>query len=270
MRSMVVGICAASLAGASLAQTVVTLDATAEATIFSDASLAVGSGRVFVGNNFQNEVRRGLVRFDLDSLPAGEIISATLEGLVLSQRGFDLAFDAHRVTTDWNEGPTVGLGSTGGQGGAATSADATWTQTGLGNAWATPGGDFASPPTATTISATAGTTISFDVTADVQLFLDGGATNLGWILISQTEPTTGNVIALSTDDDGFEPITLKVEVADEGCPADTNGDGVVSPQDFNAWIQAFNAQSAACDQNGDGLCTPQDFNAWIVNFNAGC
>ncbi len=59
-------------------------------------------------------------------------------------------------------------------------------------------------------------------------------------------------------------------VAPNDCPADTNGDGVVSPQDFNAWIAAFNANAPACDQNGDGLCTPQDFNAWIANFNAGC
>lgn len=58
--------------------------------------------------------------------------------------------------------------------------------------------------------------------------------------------------------------------ADAGCPADTNGDGSVSPADFNAWILAFNTQSPACDQNGDGLCTPADFNAWILNFNAGC
>lgn len=54
------------------------------------------------------------------------------------------------------------------------------------------------------------------------------------------------------------------------CPADTNGDGIVSPSDFNAWIQAFNAQAPACDQNGDGLCSPSDFNAWIQNYNAGC
>ena len=54
------------------------------------------------------------------------------------------------------------------------------------------------------------------------------------------------------------------------CPADTNLDGIVSPADFNAWIQAFNTQSPQCDQNGDGLCTPADFNAWISNYNAGC
>ncbi len=62
---------------------------------------------------------------------------------------------------------------------------------------------------------------------------------------------------------------IRVDIV-AACPADTNGDGVVSPQDFNAWIVAFNSQSPACDQNGDGLCTPQDFNAWIVNFNNGC
>ena len=54
------------------------------------------------------------------------------------------------------------------------------------------------------------------------------------------------------------------------CAADTNGDGVLSPADFTAWVAAFNAQSAACDQNGDGSCTPADFTAWVANYNAGC
>ncbi len=63
---------------------------------------------------------------------------------------------------------------------------------------------------------------------------------------------------------------IRVDIAGDDCPADTNGDGVVSPQDFNAWIAAFNANAPACDQNGDGLCSPQDFNAWIANYNSGC
>ncbi len=62
------------------------------------------------------------------------------------------------------------------------------------------------------------------------------------------------------------------------CVADVNGDGVLSPADFNAWIIAYNLNNvmcmepncSPCDQNNDGLCTPADFNAWIVNFNAGC
>ena len=54
------------------------------------------------------------------------------------------------------------------------------------------------------------------------------------------------------------------------CIPDVNGDGQLSPADFNAWILAFNDNAPECDQNGDGLCTPADFNAWIANFNAGC
>ncbi|MEO1535400.1 MAG: GC-type dockerin domain-anchored protein [Planctomycetota bacterium] len=59
-------------------------------------------------------------------------------------------------------------------------------------------------------------------------------------------------------------------VSDEPCVGDTNGDGELTPADFNAWVAAFNAQAPACDQNGDGICNPADFNAWIQNFNAGC
>ncbi|MEO1533977.1 MAG: GC-type dockerin domain-anchored protein [Planctomycetota bacterium] len=54
------------------------------------------------------------------------------------------------------------------------------------------------------------------------------------------------------------------------CPADTNGDGLVTPADFNAWVLAFNQRLPECDQNGDRVCTPADFNAWILNFNTGC
>ncbi len=54
------------------------------------------------------------------------------------------------------------------------------------------------------------------------------------------------------------------------CVADTNGDGMLTPADFTAWVAAFNAQSAACDQNADSLCTPADFTAWVANYNAGC
>ena len=52
--------------------------------------------------------------------------------------------------------------------------------------------------------------------------------------------------------------------------ADTNGDGMVGPSDFSAWINAFNNNLPECDQNGDGNCTPSDFSAWISNYNAGC
>ena len=54
------------------------------------------------------------------------------------------------------------------------------------------------------------------------------------------------------------------------CVADVNGDGMLSPADFSAWVSAFNAMNPGCDQNGDGSCTPADFSAWVSNYNAGC
>ncbi|MGP1273254.1 MAG: beta-propeller fold lactonase family protein [Phycisphaerales bacterium] len=54
------------------------------------------------------------------------------------------------------------------------------------------------------------------------------------------------------------------------CLADVNGNGVVDPGDFTAWVTAYNAQAPGCDQNNDGACTPDDFTAWVVNYNTGC
>ncbi|MFI4870259.1 MAG: GC-type dockerin domain-anchored protein [Phycisphaerales bacterium JB061] len=54
------------------------------------------------------------------------------------------------------------------------------------------------------------------------------------------------------------------------CLADVNGDGMLSPTDFSAWVGAFNTGAPECDQNGDGMCTPTDFTAWVGNYNAGC
>jgi hypothetical protein len=90
-----------------------------------------------------------------------------------------------------------------------------------------------------------------------------GAERVRPIVVFSNAASTGPDRAATIDD-------LSVSVADEPCRADTNGDGIVSPSDFNAWILAFNNQAPQCDQNGDGLCTPADFNAWILNFNAGC
>lgn len=56
----------------------------------------------------------------------------------------------------------------------------------------------------------------------------------------------------------------------QGCPADVNGDLLLTPTDFTAWLGAYNNQSERCDQNGDGACLPNDFSSWISNFNTGC
>ncbi|MEL6796404.1 MAG: GC-type dockerin domain-anchored protein [Planctomycetota bacterium] len=79
------------------------------------------------------------------------------------------------------------------------------------------------------------------------------------------EPMANNFIY------GDRDVLFVVRVSDgPDCLADVNGDGSLTPGDFNAWVLAFNNQSSGCDQNGDGACTPGDFNAWVLNFNNGC
>lgn len=65
-------------------------------------------------------------------------------------------------------------------------------------------------------------------------------------------------------------VSFYEERFDAACIADVNGDGMLSPADFSAWVSAFNAMAPACDQNGDGACSPADFSAWVSNYNAGC
>ncbi|MEO1585227.1 MAG: GC-type dockerin domain-anchored protein, partial [Planctomycetota bacterium] len=102
----------------------------------------------------------------------------------------------------------------------------------------------------------------------------GGATSIPRLRHGLSDNGTIAVLAsLDTDGDGssdHESILVSQRIVSGPCLADVNGDGVVTPADFTAWIQAFNAMSAACDQNGDGLCTPQDFTSFILNYNAGC
>ncbi|MGP1273515.1 MAG: GC-type dockerin domain-anchored protein [Phycisphaerales bacterium] len=53
-------------------------------------------------------------------------------------------------------------------------------------------------------------------------------------------------------------------------PADQNGDGLVDPSDFTAWVTNYNAGSLVADVNGDGLVDPSDFTAWVVAYNGDC
>jgi hypothetical protein len=94
---------------------------------------------------------------------------------------------------------------------------------------------------------------------------DCGQTASFYVSINNTGADT-----FTTPSDPSQPYTAAVTDCLPDCLADTNGDGIASPADFNAWILAFNSQAPECDQNGDGLCSPSDFNAWILNYNAGC
>ncbi len=97
--------------------------------------------------------------------------------------------------------------------------------------------------------------------------LPGGACDDEFFFNIHVNTTTGPEILDPSD--ALNPYSATV-VCDSECLADVNGDGMVTPTDFTAWVGAFNSNAPECDQNGDGMCTPTDFTAWVGNYNAGC
>ncbi|MFI4870784.1 MAG: GC-type dockerin domain-anchored protein [Phycisphaerales bacterium JB061] len=90
-------------------------------------------------------------------------------------------------------------------------------------------------------------------------------------VVEFTEPITQiRFFPLTSFSMAYEIDNLVIAYAPEPCTADVNGDGMLTPTDFTAWIGAFNTNAPECDQNSDGACTPTDFTAWVGNYNAGC
>ncbi len=151
------------------------------------------------GPNGGNATRRGLLRFDLSSIPAGSTITSAVVRLTVFQvPGFGAAnstFDLRRVLAAWGEGNKSGLAK---NGAPATSGEATWTARLQGSAnWTTPGAgsDAAAAASASTAVTGAGTYSwsGAGLLSDVQFWLDNPAQNQGWLLQSQAEGTSRSV-----------------------------------------------------------------------------
>jgi len=110
--------------------------------------------------------QRGIIWFDLSSIPPGTTITAATLWLysynppqVKGTTGF---YGAYRLTTDWTESAS------------------TWN-----SPWITPGGDFEATPDATApkqSAAQAPCWYSFDVTTRAQQWIDDASGNYGWLI----------------------------------------------------------------------------------------
>jgi hypothetical protein len=173
----------AGFAGGSRADTLV-LNPNHDNSMFAElTSNSNGAGNgVFAGLNLQGNARRGLMSFDLSSIPAGSTITgATLTMFVTQSSGGGITVDLHRVLASWGEGTSNGAG----QGAAATAGDATWLHRSFNtDLWASPGGDFAAAASA---SKAVGAVGSYSwsgggMMADLQAWLSNPAGNFGWLI----------------------------------------------------------------------------------------
>lgn len=165
----------------------VQLPADRDNSIYSDQpGNSNGQGDLFAGSvpNFTG-FRRALMHFDLSSIPAGSTVTSaelTLQvNKVGSPTGGNFNFTLNRLTRDWGEGTSSGIGL----GAAATPGDATWLQSEFGGqSWTNEGGDFVASVSATTSVGGLGfySWSSAGLAADVQAWLSQPANQFGWIL----------------------------------------------------------------------------------------
>ena len=200
---------AASAGSAQATETQLSVfEAVADATIFAEQTGgtlydAVADGR---GGNLWTSVlaagvvRRALVRFDLSALPAGaQVVSVQVEAFMIRLRE-PQTITLHRITAPWGEGPANGGDA--GIGAPASAGDCTWSHRVWPNQpWAMRGGDFLT-------SASAGAAVSGwpapvlwantpELVDDVQGWIEGPASNHGWMLIG-TESGTQNASRLAS------------------------------------------------------------------------
>src|SRR5438105_3893006 len=122
----------------------------------SAGNLSDGAGQaLYAGRTGQStlalEIRRGLLHFNLSTIPAGATITSASLRLTAENRGQngDRTMTLHKLLQDWGQGTSGGGGSGGGQGGPAALNDATWlyrfyipSSPSLGAQWSLAGGSF--------------------------------------------------------------------------------------------------------------------------------
>jgi hypothetical protein len=164
-------------------------------TLYEDSAGALSNG---LGENFfagrtgatgGGLIRRGLVRFDLTSIPAGATITSVTLQLNCSQANAGSAtVTLHRALADWGEGTSAAPAGPGaGSGVPSTAGDATWIHTFHPSSfWTAPGGDFSATVSGSKVVGASGAYTFASQPAlvgDVQAWLGNPSQNFGWCVV---------------------------------------------------------------------------------------
>ena len=217
------------------------------------------------GTDGMGGVRRGLIRINLSSIPAGSTIdSAVLQLTVTRVPGFEpmgSSFQIFRMQTNWTEGTQTGM-----NGAMAAEGEATWNSSMSGvTEWTTPGAasDAAAVASASTaVGNTPGAGYTWSgaaVASDVQFWLDHPAENFGWLLRSAAEGTSRSVRGFGAREDAANAGMLQVTYTP---PADTNfppAVNIVSPTNGTAFDAPATVTIDAMAIDSDGSVTNVEF-----------
>jgi hypothetical protein len=244
-------------------------------TIFSESNfLSDGKGlSIYAGrtNNLTTPaVRRGLLKFDLASVPVNVQIQSVKLTLTTTQSANNTLtphnFALHKVLSNWGEGTSSGRGG----GAAATTNDATWQNTFYPSSnWATSGGDFVSTASATAAGVKEELIVwsSTQMLNDVNAWISSPSVNFGW-LIKGEEAVTGSAKAfVSREGLNIYPKTLTIyftlPLVEKAYINELN------PQ--KQWVEIFNPDKPSINLGNyyfaNGNSTIQINNSMILNGN---
>ena len=173
----------ATFASTTTADTV-TIDASADTTIYSNQVNNNGGGNAFTISGIANNgaSRRMLLNFDLTGVAPGSVItSASLNVTVNQASSGGGNFQLFQVDTDWVEG-----NKTGNQGSIASNGEATWNEAQRNVLDWTDGGSFLAPllnQTSITAVGTSNFATSTNFVSAAQSMVDTPANNFGFIVI---------------------------------------------------------------------------------------
>jgi hypothetical protein len=176
--------------------------------------------------------RRGLLKFDLSSIPAGSTVQTATLTLYNQEQDDSTAYnvDVHRSLTQWYAGIQ--------NGDAPTEDGSTWGYRNYNGsvAWGAAGGlagtDYVQTATASVAITGYNAPFNWDVTADVSAWVAGTATNRGWWLINASENTDASRKGF-TSSDGATPANRPLLTVWCTEPV-TGGSGLSTPAYFVA------------------------------------
>jgi len=269
-----------SVGAVTLADTV-TLQAAKDNTLYQDDLGLVSNGAgsyFFAGVTGQGETRRGLIAFDLSSIPPGAVVSSASLRIRMSRTSAGVEpVTLHRMLQNWGEG-AANAPANEGMGTAAQPGDATWVYSYFpltlwddGSPEPPMGGHFAALSSASTPVDQIGfyTWTGSGLIADVQRFVDTPQTNFGWALIGVEDglQTTKRFDSRENSVSANRPtLTVTFTVPPPMCQCDIDSDGRVTSADFFSFLTAFFSGSLTADFDGSGTITSADFFSFLTCF----
>ncbi len=215
------------------------------------------------GTDGTGGVRRGLLRFDLSTIPAGSTITSAVVQLtatkVPANGAVDSTFDLFRLLAGWNEGAKAGN-----NGATASTGEATWNDRMRGTgSWTTPGAKKDAAGTASaSVAVTSADNAKYSwsgsgLVADVQLWVDNPSQNFGWLLTSRAEGSHRSVRGFASRESGGTTGTLVVNYTTPAPPPPPPPNvppsvSITSPADGATFVSpaSVTIQVAASDSDG--------------------